>query len=706
MRNRPPRAAASLLPVALIVAFFAPSGFIRSKAQSETRPHPRPSNGFVRKLSDGRAACRNAGDSEARHIKARDLSTPLDVLSPGADGSGDAQTGLKIILRGTRQLAAFPRAKDALARAAAQWEAFVETEITVVIDVDFGPSLFGGQFPDETVSVTDVQLLTGNALYPALRSSLISEASSPQEKSLFESLRQTTLPADLGEVAGAAATSATLRAVGLINPVADPDNELSLFGPAPAIGFNSALDFDFDASDGIEPATLDFEAMAAHEIGHVLGFVSMAGESELDPSFDPAVSALDLFRFRPDVNTADFAGAKRVLSSGGEQLLLAGGSQLPLSTARPDGTGGDGRVASHWKDDRLTGQHIGIMDPTLEPGARVSLTDSDLAALDAIGYKTRGIFSPPNLISLKPSRPQPGAIPAPPPNLGALGRTQYMIRVPAQAERLKIDLSGDQDVDLFVRFNQRVLIQNLRPLADHVSRGESGGESITITPQSSPPLRQGLYLIAVGNFGSGDANFSVTATVTGGQTGRAPAIVNIDSVLEGDRLALELSALDPDGDLDAAEVSLLDKDGRALGPASTFALARTAADKIESRVVIERMSGMPAAVRASLVLLDAAGNRSNAAVADFSRGQAGGLILSAVSFTGSKLTIKASGEVDDLELEVNGRVVAPPRKIKANRAGAKLTIKGDARQLNLSAGANRIRVRNARGWSAIFILDI
>ena len=127
----------------------------------------------------------NAADSDARHIKARDLSTPLDILSPGANGSGDARTGLKIILRGTRQLADFPRAKEALARAAAQWETFVETEITVVIDVDFGPSLFGGQFPDDTVSVTDVQLLTGNALYPALRSSLISEASSPQEKSLL-----------------------------------------------------------------------------------------------------------------------------------------------------------------------------------------------------------------------------------------------------------------------------------------------------------------------------------------------------------------------------------------------------------------------------------------------------------------------------------------------------------------------------------------
>jgi hypothetical protein len=594
---------------------------------------------------------------------------------------------------------AFPLAKLALARAATQWETFVETEITVVIDIDFGPLLFGEEFAADTVSVTDVQLLTGNSLYPAIRSSLISEASSPQEKSLLDLLPQADLPADLGEVTGAAATSASLRVLGLIGQAAQ-------IGPPPAIGFNSRVDFDFDASDGIEANKLDFEATAAHEIGHVLGFVSMAGETEIDSSLDLAVAALDLFRFRPDSPAGAFDGARRILSSGGEQRFFAGGASVPLSTARPDGVGGDGSAASHWKDDRISGQYLGIMDPTLEPGQRASITDNDLSALDAIGYKTRGLFAPPNLIRLKPSRPQPGAIPAPPPNLGALGRIQYMIAVPPRAEQLKIDLIGDQDIDLYVRFNQRVLIQNLRPLADHVSRTESATESITITAESSPPLRPGLYLIAVGNFGSGDANFSVTATVTGGQTGRAPAIVNINSLLEGDSLAVELSALDPDGDFQTAEVSLLDTEGRALAPASAFVIASSASGATQARVVIDQMSALPAAVRASIILVDAEGSRGAASVADFTRAQAGGLTLTAVSFGGRKLTIKASGAVDDLELEVNGRIVAPPRKIKPNGSGSKLTIKGDALQLNLRVGANRIRVRNSRGWSNIFILDI
>jgi hypothetical protein len=213
-------------------------------------------------------------------------------------------------------------------------------------------------------------------------------------------------------------------------------------------------------------------------------------------------------------------------------------------------------------------------------------------------------------------------------------------------------------------------------------------------------------LIAVGNFGTGDANFSVTATVTGGQTGRPPAIVDVDSILEGDSLALEFSALDPEGDFQTAEVTLLDKEGRALAPASAFALASSASGSTQARIVIDRMSELPSAVRASIVLVDAEGGRGAASAADFTRAQAGGLTLTGVSYNGKKLTIKASGTADELELEVNGRIVAPPRKVKSNGSGSKLTIKGNAPQLNLRVGANRIRVRNSRGWSNIFMLDV
>ncbi|MEW6210677.1 MAG: pre-peptidase C-terminal domain-containing protein [Acidobacteriota bacterium] len=97
-----------------------------------------------------------------------------------------------------------------------------------------------------------------------------------------------------------------------------------------------------------------------------------------------------------------------------------------------------------------------------------------------------------------------------------LGNTQYTIQVPSGATQLTIVLSGDQDVDLFVRFNQMVAIAGGQPVADHSSTSLSGNETITITPSSSPPLRQGCYFIAIGNCSTATANFTLTATVSGG----------------------------------------------------------------------------------------------------------------------------------------------------------------------------------------------
>jgi hypothetical protein len=71
--------------------------------------------------------------------------------------------------------------------------------------------------------------------------------------------------------------------------------------------------------------------------------------SELIPGFPPVPSVLDLFRFRPHVNLVSFGPEERILSSGGEQVFFGLSPELEFSTGRPDGTGGDGAQASHWK---------------------------------------------------------------------------------------------------------------------------------------------------------------------------------------------------------------------------------------------------------------------------------------------------------------------------------------------------------------------
>ncbi len=151
----------------------------------------------------------------------------------------------------------------------------------------------------------------------------------------------------------------------MIPPIADPDGEEDDFGKPPAIGFNSAIKFDFNAADGIDADKLDFEAAALHEIGHALGFYSSVGVSS---SVRPSV--WDFFRLRPDMDMAAFGTAERILTAGGMQAFLAGREPLALSTGNPQATIGDRRQASHWKDDLLNnGNYIGIMDPTGElPG--------------------------------------------------------------------------------------------------------------------------------------------------------------------------------------------------------------------------------------------------------------------------------------------------------------------------------------------------
>ena len=460
---------------------------------------------------------------------------------------------------------------------------------------------------------------------------------------------------------------------------------------------------------GLIANKLDFQSIALHEIGHVLGFISFVGQQEMDSSIDPELSIWDLFRLRPADAKKDFAAAERVLSSGGEQSFYDGSGLLALSTGRPDGTGGDGSQASHWKDDRLTGQYIGVMDPTLELGEHQFITDNDVDVLDTIGYSTRSVIDPTLIIPLVSGRPQPGGMVAPPLGLGVLSHTHYSIAVPSGATQLKIELNGNQDVDLFARFGQPVVLMGHNPKTDYMATTDSNSEMIVITSSDTPPLRRGTYYMAMANFGPGDADFTITATVTGGNasgTGnRAPVVFNIKPNLEGDALRLDYSAIDRDGDFAAAEVNVLDEAGRAVNPVTSSSINFDNTTRVESQLTITGLGRIPTALRATLVLIDRAGNRSAETIVDFSKAQTGGLALSGVSFDGAKLKLNVRGVATNLELEINGQIVAPPRKIKTNGSGSKVTIKGRAEQLALKPGANRIRVKNINGWSNIFIFN-
>jgi hypothetical protein len=654
---------------------------------------------FVHKNGPGGSSCVGANQTQSNTIRARQIG-----LFPLATNSPSPQTGLRIVLRGTQQLQNFPAAVGAFIRAASIWEARIRTIETIVIDVDYGPTLFGNLFDSDVLAEADTQSIRGNSLYPAVRERLASGPYSVDRRILYRSLPTGSVPTDQGPSQGISTTSASLRALNLLSAVADPEEELGDFGLPPAIGLNSAFAFDLDPGDGTDQDKIDFESIVLHQMGHILGFVSSVGDLEMNPSPDVAPSALDVYRFRPSETKGDFGSTERVLASGGDQGFFAGGSVRSLSTGRADGTGGDGRAASHWKDQSATGQYLGIMEPTVGLGEHQYISDDDLAALNAIGYRTRPLVDSTTVVPLGPSTPQAGSILAPPPGLGVLSHTQYSIIVPAGATQLRIDLNGNQDVDLYVRFGTEVVNQGHAVVADFRAATDSSSESLTIDASSSPALDQGIYYLAVGNFGPGDVDFTITATPIGGAVGSSPAIFNIGSQLLGDALHLDCAAVDTNSDLSMAEVAILDQSGAALIPPSRVSISSVTSKTAAFPLEIAGMNNLPTARLASVTLVDQAGNYSVAVSVDFGKSEPGGLALNGGTFTGSKLKLKVRGTTTALSVEINGVVVGASHKIKLNTTGTKLTIKGRATDLALRSGPNRIRVRNASGWSNILVV--
>ncbi len=344
--------------------------------------------GFVYYANDGEVICRPATVEEARTMNERDPDAPLWVIT--RKGLSPEAGDITITLRGTAQLNTFPLARDGFLAAANRWISRLQSvvAITIVIDVDFGPTRFGTPFPANVLGSTGTQALFNPSGYADVRNRLITGASA-QEAALYNSLPASPLPTDIGGVAGVTVPSALLRNLGSINPVADPAGEQAQFGPPPSIGFNSNFAFDFNPDDGINPNQIDFDGVAAHEIGHALGFSSRVGNRELNPSASLDVSVLDIFRFRPGTTAGTFPTAQRILSSGGDHMFFDGGAELALSTGRPNGTGGDGEQSSHWKDSRFLGMSIGLMDPAIAFGERSAITDADLRAFDRFGYTLR-----------------------------------------------------------------------------------------------------------------------------------------------------------------------------------------------------------------------------------------------------------------------------------------------------------------------------
>lgn len=288
----------------------------------------------------------------------------------------------------------------AVHRAAEQWEAILLDPINVTIHVDFVTDPTTGALA--TAAPIEVILP-----YSTVRAALQSDGLVEGDDSILASLPEEIVfayPSGPRPIETISLTKANAKALGLSH--LGLDDSLGVSDGAIRI-FGGNETYDYSRADGIDVGEFDFESVIAHEIGHILGFVSAVdrlNSNNLTNEATVSPTVLDLFRFRSiagvdNPRTPSAFGAIRrelrpstpavldfVLQDGWNTLRNEYPLELGEDTSLLEPGVDFGYQASHWQSDDLAGEVIGIMGPVIAPQTIVPISNADLRAFDLIGY--------------------------------------------------------------------------------------------------------------------------------------------------------------------------------------------------------------------------------------------------------------------------------------------------------------------------------
>ncbi len=294
--------------------------------------------------------------------------------------------------------ALYGKVTDGFTAAGAYWASQFRDPITINVALDFPALAVGtlGSTTTQSLSISYANVRTALLFDQTSATDLVATANLPVGNSLsFLTNKESNGALEIDangtanntvlEVPRGNAKALGFSAVGILAPNdAVRDATVSL---------SSNYSWDFDRSNGIAAGTYDFVGIAIHELGHTMGFSSgvdtvdfvsapYGNAQYLGTELDSyaVFSVLDLYRYGArNGGGLDFATGGTGASN---PFFSIDGGVTPLGTFATGKFNGDGRQASHWKDNL----GLGILDPSFAPGELGIVTALDVQVFDAIGF--------------------------------------------------------------------------------------------------------------------------------------------------------------------------------------------------------------------------------------------------------------------------------------------------------------------------------